>query len=170
MCVGWTCRVWAAVRSPGVEYWTGMLIWGRWCSYGAGQITAFEKHERITNRYDGQGSAGCGAGGGITSWSSSEGMGLLCFTIKAPHLTIKKWLIRCHHQCDEEKSWFTGFQLLLLTILSCFFYPKRKFQNFQDVSGHYEPIVVLSVVMILVVVTLTVVVVTVKGIVVTVVL
>ena len=32
------------------------------------------------------------------------------------------------------------------------FYPKRKFQNFQDVSGHYEPIVVLSVVMILVVV------------------
>ena len=37
-----------------------MLIWG-------GQITAFEKHERITNRYDGQGSAGCGAGGGITS-------------------------------------------------------------------------------------------------------
>ena len=50
------------------------------------------------------------------------------------------------------------------------FYPKRKFQNFQDVSGHYEPIVVLSVVMILVVVTLTVVVVTVKGIVVTVVL
>ena len=50
-----------------------------------------------------------------------------------------------------------------------FYYPKRKFQNLQDVSGYYEPIVVLSVGMVLVVVNLTVVVVTLTGVVVTVV-
>ena len=46
VCVGWTCRVWAAVGSPGVEYWV-------WRSSGR-EITACVS---LTNRYDGHAKA-----------------------------------------------------------------------------------------------------------------